>query len=45
MKEFLFIGQTRSKQAKDRGYHWEDDVSSATFIFEALKKIGIVPKE
>lgn len=45
MKEFLFIGQTRSKQAKDRGYHWEDGVSTAKFLFEALKKIGIDPKE
>lgn len=45
MKEFLFIGETRSNTAKKMGYHWGDEVLSGKTLFRALRANGIDPTE
>lgn len=45
MKEYLFVGETRSEQAKKNGWSWEQGVSTAKYLFDALRDVGITPEE
>lgn len=45
MSEFLFVGERRSQQAIERGYRWEQGVSTAKVLFDSLRDIGIDPEE
>lgn len=41
--KFLFIGEERSRTAKERGWRWEDGRLAAKQLFDCLKAIGINP--
>jgi hypothetical protein len=45
MKEYLFIGERRSEQAQRNGWTWQQGVSTARFLFDSLRQIGIEPTE
>lgn len=36
-----FIGEKRSEQATRNNWHWEDNVSTAKFLLDCLKDIGL----
>ena len=45
MKEYLFIGERRSEQAKRNNWSWQNGISTARFLFSTLREIGIEPDE
>ena len=45
MREFLFVGETRSQQAKDHNWTWQSGRSTAKYLWDALKAVGIEPTE
>jgi hypothetical protein len=45
MKEYLFIGEKRSEQAIRNDWTWQKGISTAKFLFDALREIGITPEE
>jgi hypothetical protein len=40
----LFLGETRSEQAKRNGWHWHMGVSTAKVLFDSLREVGITPE-
>lgn len=45
MKEYLFVGETRSEQAKKNGWCWQMGVSTAKVLFNALREVNIIPED
>ena len=44
-KRMLFMGEKRSQQAIDNGWHWYMGVSTAKVLFDSLRQIGIDPEK
>lgn len=42
---YYFIGEKRSEQAIKNNWHWEDNVSTAKFLLDCLKEVGITQKD
>jgi hypothetical protein len=42
---YYFIGEKRSEQAIKNNWHWEDNVSTAKFLLDCLKELGIEQKD
>lgn len=40
-----FIGEKRSGQAIRNNWHWDDNVSTARYLLDCLKEIGIKQKD
>jgi hypothetical protein len=42
---YIFVGEKRSENAIKHGYTWQHGKSTAKFLFDALRTVGIDPGE